>query len=206
MLGLSNFIEVEELKYIKFSTLKNQIFIRNTEVLIPQMDIYSTAFNISGSGIHGFDNQFNYKVSVDLSDLLLNKSRDKELEFEEHIINDDGLHRTKIFLTIEGNPDNYRINYDKKNAVGALKEKLSDEKVELKSLLKEEFGFFSKDTIPVKEAEEKKREFFIDWEESEVDSSNTLKSGKKEKTEKFNIEWDDEETDTVEQIDNKIKK
>lgn len=207
MLGLSNFIEVEELKHIKFSTLENQIFIRNSEVLIPQMDIYSSALNVSVSGIHGFDNQFNYKVSVELSDLLLNKSHDKELEFEEHIIKDDGLNRTKIFLTIEGNPDNYRINYDKKGAVGALKEKLSDEKVELKSLLKEEFGLFSKDTIPVNESDKKERDFFINWEETDTVITESTKS-EKEKTKKFSIEWDEEEADTVEQLDNikKIKK
>jgi len=201
MLGLSNFIEVEELKHIRFSTLENQIFIRNREVLIPQMDIYSSALNLSGSGIHGFDNQFNYKVSVELSDLLLKKSRNEELEFEEHIINDDGINKTKIFLTIEGNPDNYRINYDKKGAVGSLKEKLSDEKTELKSLLKEEFGLYSKDTIPVNVTEDKKRKFFINWEESDTAISDTLKS-KKGKTNRFNIEWDEEETDTIEQLDN----
>jgi hypothetical protein len=210
MLGLSNFIEVEELKHIKFSTLENQVFIRNSEVLIPQMDIYSSAMNISGSGIHGFDNQFNYKVSVDLSDLLLNKSRDKEkeLEFEEHMINDDGLNRTKIFLTIEGNPNDYRINYDRKGAVGALKEKLIGEKVELKSILKEEFGLFGKDTIPVNATEEKKQEFFINWEESDVNNSDTIKSGKKEETEEFKIIWDEDEVDTIEQQDivKKIKK
>jgi hypothetical protein len=208
MLGLSNFIEVEELKHIKFSTLENQVFIRSSEVLIPQMDIFSSALNVSGSGVHGFDNQFDYKVSVELSDLLLNKSRKKELEFEEHIIKDDGLDRTKIFLTIEGNPDDYRINYDKKGAVGALKEKLADEKVELKSLFKDEFGLFSQDTIPVNETKEKKREFFINWEESDIDMTDTINSGKKEKSEKFSIEWDDEETDTIEQMDNvkKIKK
>jgi hypothetical protein len=208
MLGLSNFIKVEELKHIKFSTLENQVFIRNSEVLIPQMNIFSSALNVSGSGIHGFDNQFTYKVSVELSDLLLNKSRNKELEFEEHIINDDGLNRTKIFLTIEGNPDDYRINYDKKGAIGALKEKLTDEKVELKSLFKEEFGLFSQDTLPVNETEEKKHDFFINWEESDIDIADTIKSGKKEKTEKFDIEWDETETDTIEQINNvkKIKK
>lgn len=208
MLGLSNFIEVEELKHIKFSTLENQIFIRNSEVLIPQMDIYSSALNLSGSGIHGFNNQFNYKISLELSDLILNKSRQENSEFEEHLINDDGLNKTKIFLTIEGNPDNYKINYDKKAAIGALKEKLTDEKAEMKSLLKDEFGFFSKDSIPVKESESEEKKFFIEWEESVVDSTEKLKSGIKEKTDKFNIEWDDEESDTVEQIDNikKIKK
>jgi hypothetical protein len=200
MLGLSNFIEVEELKHIRFSTLKNQVYIRNSEVLIPQMDIFSSALNLSGSGIHGFDNQFNYKISVELSDLLLNKSREKKMEFEEHTINDDGLNRTKIFLTIEGNPDNYKINYDKRAAVGALKEKLTDEKAELKTLMKEEFGLFRNDTIPAKETEAKHEKFLIEWEESVADTISGEKTEMKEKS-KFRINWDDEETDTTLQIE-----
>jgi len=208
MLGLSNFIEVKELEHIKFSTLENQVFIRNSEVMIPKMDIFSSAINVSGSGIHRFDNQFNYKVNVELSDLLLNKSDNRELEFEEHLITDDGLNRTKIYLTIEGTPEDYHITYDRKGAVGALKDKLSDEKVELKSLLKGEFGLFRKDTLPAIPEEEKKREFFIQWEESDKDTTDSIKMEKKEKNEKFVIEWDEEEADTIENNsnENKIKK
>jgi len=202
MLGLSKFIKVEELKHIRFSTLENQVFIRNSEVMIPQMDIYSSALNISASGVHRFDNQFNYKVNVELSDLLLNKSKGKEAEFEEHIITDDGLSRTKIYLKIDGTPDDYHINYDRKEAVGALKHKLSDEKVELKSILKEEFGLFRKDTLPAKPAEEKKRDFFINWEETDEEKVDSVRQGEKEKSEKFIIEWDEEEPDTTEIDDN----
>jgi hypothetical protein len=208
MLGLSNFIDVKELQNIKFSTLENQVFIRNSEVMIPQMDIYSSAINISGSGIHRFDNQFNYKVNVELSDLLLNNSHNRELEFEDHIITDNGLNKTKIYFTIEGTPDDYHISYDRKGAVGALKDRLSDEKMELKSILKEEFGLFSKDTITAIPEEEKKREIFIHWEESDTDTADSIKKEKKEKTEKFVIEWDEEKADTIEKNDNenKIKK
>jgi hypothetical protein len=209
MLGLSNFIEVEELKDIKFSTLENQVFIRNSEVMIPQMDIYSSALNISCSGVHRFDNQFNYKVNVELSDLVLSKSHRIEPEFEEHIITEDGLKRTKIYLKIDGTPDDYHINYDRKGAVGALKTRLSDEKIELKTILKEEFGFFGKDTLPAKPAEEKKREFFINWEESDIEKPDSVRQGEKEKSEKFVIEWDEEEesdSTNQEDIENKIFK
>jgi hypothetical protein len=198
MLGLSDFIDVEELKHIRFSTLENQIFIRNSEVMIPQMDIFSSAINISGSGVHGFDNQFNYKVNVELSDLLLNKSHRREPAFEEHVINDDGLNRTKIYLKIVGTPDDYHINYDRKEAAGALKTKLSDEKAELKSVLKEEFGLFSKDTLPVKPVEDKKRDFFIKWDELNEEIPDSIRIKDQEKSDKFTIEWDDEkEPDTA---------
>lgn len=206
MLGLSDFIDVKELQHIRFSTLENQVFIRNSEVMIPQMDIFSSAINISGSGVHRFDNQFNYKVNVELSDLLLNKSNRREPEFEEHVIADDGLKRTKIYLNIDGTPDDYHISYDRKGAVGALKTKLSNEKAELKSVLNEEFGLFRRDSLPVIKDEDKKREFFIKWDEFDEEMHDTVNKNDKEKSEKFTIEWDDEEeTDTTINLNNNNK-
>jgi hypothetical protein len=193
MLGLSDYIDVKELQHIKFSNLENQVFIRNSEVMIPQMDIFSSAINISGSGVHRFDNQFNYKVNVELSDLILNKSHRREPEFEEHVIADDGLKRTKIYLKIDGTPDDYHISYDRKGAVGALKTKLSDQKTELKSILNEEFGLFSKDSLPIIKDEDKKKEFFIKWDEFNEEKPDTINKNNKQKSEKFTIEWDDEE-------------
>ena len=195
MLGLSNFIEVEELEHIKFSTLKNRIFIRQSEVIIPQMDIFSSAINISGSGTHGFSNFFIYKVSLDLSDLLLKKPRKNELEFEEHIIQDDGLGRTRIFLTIEGTPDNYKINYDRRGAMRSLKDKLDNEKVELKTILREEFGIFRSDTLPEGQKDTNQLDFIIEWEDTDFTEADTINKNKPGK-QKFRIEWEDEENNT----------
>lgn len=204
MLGLSKFIEVEELENIKFSTLKNRIFIRQSEVIIPQMDIYSSALNVSGSGTHGFNNFFSYKVNLDLSDLLLKKQRNKELKFEEHIIQDDGHERTRVFLTIEGKPDDYRINYDRKEAMQSLKNKLDDEKIELKSMLKEEFDVFKNDTIAEKQTDTNNLDFILEWEDYNFTGKDSLEKNKTEK-QKFMIEWEDEEDNTEEQQQKKNK-
>lgn len=204
MLGLSKFIEVEELEEIKFSTLKNRIFIRQSEVIIPQMDIYSSALNISGSGTHHFNNSFIYKVSLDLSDLLLKKPRKNELKFEEHVIQDDGLGRTKLFLTIEGTPGDYRINYDRKGAITSLKEKLNDEKEELKTILKEEFGLFKNDTLKERQPDMRQPDFIFKWEDSDTIDEDTLRQDKIRQQE-FIIEWDEEELDEDDQQRNDKK-
>jgi hypothetical protein len=206
MLGLSKFIEVEELEHIKFSTLKNRIFIRQSEVIIPQMDIYSSALNVSGSGIHGFDNFFKYKVNLELSDLLLKKQREKELRFEEHVIQDDGLGRTRIFLTIEGTPDDYEINYDRKEAVQSLKDRLNDEKKELKTILKEEFGIFRNDTIGKIQLDTTNEfDFILEWEDSDFTGKDTIKKNKPDE-QRFVIEWEDEENNPEEEQQQKKKK
>ena len=62
MMKLSKYINVEELKHIRFKTLKNSIFISDRLVTIPEMAINSTAFNISVSGQHSFDNVFDYRL------------------------------------------------------------------------------------------------------------------------------------------------
>jgi len=58
MLGLSKFIDVDELKQIKFSTLKNTITIRDEQIIIPQMDIESSALNLTASGVHYFNSEY----------------------------------------------------------------------------------------------------------------------------------------------------
>jgi len=193
MLGLSKFIEVEELEHITFSTLSNQIFIRNSEVVIPKMDIHSSAFNISGSGIHNFNNNFDYKVVVDLSELLSNKSRNERRDQQEFgVVEDDGLGRTKLYLSIKGTPEDYDISYDRRSAIQSVKERMSEEKSELKTILNEEFGLFKDDSAEFKEQDENDRpDFIIEWDEDEEITDTTYKKDESERA--FIIEWDDDE-------------
>jgi len=198
MLGLSKFIEVEELEHITFSTLSNQIFIRNSEIVIPKMDIHSSAFNISGSGIHRFNNNFDYKVVVDLSELLSNKSRNERRDQQEFgVVEDDGLGRTKLYLSIKGTPEDYDISYDRKSAIQSVKERMNEEKTELKTILNEEFGFFKDDSAEFKEQDEKDRpDFIIEWDEDEENTDTTYKKDETERT--FIIEWDDDDEEVKE--------
>ncbi|MBL7110942.1 MAG: hypothetical protein ISS19_03255 [Bacteroidales bacterium] len=193
MLGLSKFIEVEELEHITFSTLSNQIFIRNSEVVIPKMDIHSSAFNISGSGIHHFNNNFDYKVVVDLSEILSNKTRNNRRDQQEFgVVEDDGLGRTKLYLSIKGTPDDYDISYDRKSAIQSVRERMSEEKSELKTILNEEFGLFKGDTTEFTKQEDKnKPDFIIEWEEDEKTTDTTFNKEKSDQS--FIIEWDDDD-------------
>ena len=205
MQKLSRFIDVEELENVKFSTLANQIFIRNQEVLIPGMDINSSAFNITGSGIHGFDNHFKYKIKVSLSELLSGKASRHDKQAEQFgAIEDDGLGRVYIYLIIEGSPEGTNVKYDRKGALLNIREQMKEEKMEIKEILNEEFGLFKKDSASFNETEEHRSPgFILEWEEEEIEKSDslrkvTLKRDNKPGQEKFIIRWEDEEeTDTV---------
>ncbi len=198
---LSRYIEVEELENIRFSTLTNEIFIRNQEVVIPKMDIHSSAFDITASGIHGMNGEFNYRIRVALSELLAEKSRKpSEQESEFGIIEDDGLGKVYLYLIFAGDSKESRIRYDRKGAVENRREQMKEEKKKLREILNDEFGLFKKDTLPEEVSPGQHRPgFIIEWDEN---GDSTVKEGpgkgNKQEEERFIIEWDeDKQADTL---------
>ena len=67
----------EELKNVKFSTLKNTIRIEHNIIKIPAMEIKSSALSVFISGTHSFDNEIDYQVRLLLSELISQKFRKK---------------------------------------------------------------------------------------------------------------------------------
>ncbi len=172
--SLAKFIELSELRDIKFSNLKNDILIKNKKIIIPEMKIKSSAFDIDFSGEHTFNNQMNYHLKVLLSDILSKKARKAKSQNKEFgVIEDDGLGKTSLFLSIKGNADDYKIAYDTKKVKEHIKQSLSNEKSNLKQILNNEFGLFKNDSI-VKQNKKKIKE----------NSSST----------NFTISWDDDDT------------
>lgn len=201
VMELSRYIEVEELENIRFSTLTNEIFIRNQEVVIPKMDIHSSAFDITASGIHGMNGEFNYRIRVALSELLAEKSRKpSEQESEFGIIEDDGLGKVYLYLIFAGDSKESRIRYDRKGAVENRREQMKEEKKKLREILNDEFGLFKKDTLPEEVSPGQHRPgFIIEWDEN---GDSTVKEGpgkgNKQEEERFIIEWDeDKQADTL---------
>jgi len=191
---LSSFVELSELQHIKFSTLKNSILIKDEKVYIPQMDINSSAFNITISGTHGFDNYFEYKLRLSLSEILAGKARNAKKENEEFgTIEDDGSGNTNIYLSLIGTPDDFKIKYDKKEAISKIKANLKEEKKLLKTILNEELGLFKKDSASIlkNSGNQDKKPFIMDWSE---EKDNPLpKEVKNKKDPAFKISWDEED-------------
>lgn len=178
--SLSRFVALSELEHIKFLSLQNSILIKDSKVYIPKMDINSSAFNITTSGTHSFDNYFEYKVKVNLSEILAGKARKAKKENEDFgVVENDGSGGTSLYLAITGTSDNYKIRYDKKEAAIKIRNDLHNEKKVLKAILKEEFGLFKKDTVTNKQNQTKQGDTFIlDWGEEEnapVDKKDTKK-------------------------------
>ncbi|MBN2812491.1 MAG: hypothetical protein JXQ80_00370 [Bacteroidales bacterium] len=173
MLKLSKYIDVDELRQVKFRTLRNTIYISDRKVTIPEMAIQSSAFNISASGQHTFDNAFDYRVNVLLSEVLFNKARKKKKEIDEFMVEETSADQTTIPLIIAGTPDDFDVKLDRKKAFSLTRGNLKNN---------------GENRQPVSSPDPVR----IEWEEPE----KTKATEKTEKTEKvsddFKVEWEDE--------------
>jgi len=178
MKSLSRFIELKDLENIKFSTLKNQIEIKNQVITIPKMEVKSNAINVTASGTHTFKNEINYRVKLSLNELLSKKAKQAKKQNDEFgEVADDGLGRTNIFLLMTGTIDHPIIKYDSKSAIKNVKNDLKVEKQTLKTILKEEFGLFKKDSTLNNKTPKDNTKFIIKWEDADKPA---VQEGKKE--------------------------
>lgn len=159
--ALAKYIKVPDLNHIKFLTLSNKIAIKDRKIFIPNMEINSSAMNISLNGTHNFDNIVDYHIKLLLSDVLGKKMKSNSTEFGE--IEDDGLGKTMLMLSMKGPVDNPKFAYDRKATGEKIKTEITKESQNLKSMLKEEFGLFKKDTVKTSKPK-KKEEMQIDWD------------------------------------------
>ena len=164
--NLSKFISIEELQDVRFSTLENTIEIENEKVIIPKMEIISSALNIFVSGKHGFDNIVDYHFQLTMSDLLSKKAKKAKKENEEFgVIADDGLGRTQLFISMSGPIDDPKISYDALGAKEKFKADIKNEKQTLKQVLKDELGFFKKDSTLNDSKKKKEKKVIIEFDE-----------------------------------------
>jgi hypothetical protein len=168
MMKLSKYIDIDELKHIRFQTLKNTIHISNSLVDIPEMDIHSSAFNISVSGRHSFSNEFDYSLRVLLSEVLFNKARKRKKEIDEFLVEDRPQERTTIPLIIAGTPDNFDVRFDRRKAFGRSNTRniTTTEKPDPADNIRIEWDEpkTQQNTVP-KNTNEKASDVVIEWEE-----------------------------------------
>ena len=163
---LSSFIALSELENISFEQLDNDFFIRDNYLYIPQMEVKSSAADLSVNGKHSFDNDYEYHVKILLSEILSKKRiKNKNNNTEFGVVEDDGLGRTSLLLKIIGNGENAKVSYDMKAAGAEVKNDIKKEKQTLKSILNQEYGWYKNDSTLKQKPPEKKSRFKISWKE-----------------------------------------
>ncbi|HNV81454.1 MAG: AsmA-like C-terminal region-containing protein [Tenuifilaceae bacterium] len=189
---LSRFVSLEELKDIHFETLENSISVENEEVIIPRMNIQSTALNLSLSGKHSFSGSYIYRTEVLLSDVLFSKAtRNKAENSEFGEVEDDGSGKARLFLKLEGNENDFKVSYDGASAMNAFRENLRNERQTLINIFREEFGFAKKGGDPLNQTDS--LSINNKGKDSLINRKNKPKNIKNNtETTQFKVEWDDE--------------
>jgi len=166
---LSRFIELSELENINFQQLDNDFFIRSNYLYVPQMEVKSSAVDLSVNGKHSFDNDYEYHVKMLLSEILSKKrTKNRSNASEFGVIEDDGLGRTSLLLKIIGKGEQAKVSYDMKAAGTQVKTSLKKEKQTLKSILNEEYGWYKNDSAANQKPVQKKSRFRITWDDGEA--------------------------------------
>lgn len=199
LIGLSKFIAVDELRHVKFKNLNNEILIKDKTIIIPEMDIYSSALNISALGIHRFDNSYDYRITVSLSDILFKKARDNRKEIDNFVvIEDNGMGNISIPLRIIGKNEKYKSSFDKKSAMYAIKQKVNQEKEIVRNIIKEEFSVSDNKYKQKADSLSYKQENNL-WEDqnNKKDVIFESRDTKDNNVPDFIIEWDNEEDSLI---------
>ncbi len=171
---LSDFIELSELQNIRFEELENDFYIRSNNFHVPQMEVRSSAADLSISGIHSFGNNYEYHVRILLSELLSGKRRRNSGPVTEFgAVEDDGLGRTSILLKVVGTDDDVKVSYDMKAASSGVKTSMKKEKENIKSILNQEYGWYQGDSAATEKPAAKKQRFRISWDEADVNKAAT---------------------------------
>lgn len=161
---LSGFVDIDELKHIRFSDLQNQIEISDQVITIPAMEVRSSAMNLSLSGTHTFDNRIDYQFKVKLGEILGKKFLRKHKNTDNYESADDG--GVNIYVGMTGTVAHPVITFNKKEARNAFADE--DDNSGFKNIFQPDD--YDTDAPPLfqrKQAEEAESDTleFIDWED-----------------------------------------
>jgi hypothetical protein len=145
LLSLSRFVDIQDLQHIKFSSLQGDVHIANKTISLPKTVIKNSALNIDFWGSHGFDNVIDYHLQLVISELMAKKRKKPQDEFGP--VENDPDKKRSAFIRMTGTVDDPDIKYlDLKGMKQKIREDIRQENKTVKSILKEEFGLFKKDT------------------------------------------------------------
>ena len=182
LMGLSDYIEVEELKHIKFDDLNGHVNVADRKVVIDQTQVNSSAIWLQASGEHDFDNRYAYKIQVHMADVIWKKAKKKRKsnETEFGYIREDDHQRTILPLIITGKDTVFKVSYDKKAGGLILHDRMKKEQMEWKELV-----------LPDSSLNSGNENFKVEWNEEDNHSEDPPADTNAD-NEEFRIEWDDE--------------
>ncbi|MBR9999370.1 MAG: hypothetical protein KFF73_10385 [Cyclobacteriaceae bacterium] len=129
--SLSKYLKNEDLSNVRFSDLQNNVQIANSTVIIPEMEIISSAYHIDVSGTHTFRQEIDYHFKIPLDQF---RGTDPDSRFGEIDAQDSGP--PNLFLKMTGMANDYQVVYDTRAVTEKIKQDLKKEGDELKDLFR----------------------------------------------------------------------
>lgn len=133
----SNYIKIQDLRDVRFTTMRNWLEVKERKIHIPQMFVQSNALNLELCGIHTFENKIDYSIRVNAGQVIANKFKKFNPKMLPQKKNRNGL----IYLNyrIHGSVAKYNIKSDADFVKRRLRNTLT-KKNRIKRRLLVEFG------------------------------------------------------------------
>jgi hypothetical protein len=165
---LADFTKIDDFNHLEFSTLENDLLIKDQTISFSKMNIESNACDISVFGSCNFSGDYEYHFTIILADFMRGKARRIRQQVTPYgIVEDDGLGHTTLYLVASCENGKTKIKFDRQEIKGHFKDEMKQQKQEVKSILKKEFGLFKKDSTiqPDNKKKEVQKQFEIEWDD-----------------------------------------
>ena len=168
--SVADFTHIEEFRDLRFSTLTNDMTISHGTISIPKMDVACNACDVKLAGEQQFSGDYEYHVTLILSDFMRGKAKRLQQTTPYGIVEDDGGNHTSIYLVATHTDGKTKVKFDKVELKQQLRNEVQQQKKEVKQILKKEFGFFKKDTtikVDEKPQTPPSSGFVIEWDDDD---------------------------------------
>lgn len=133
----STFVDVRDLRRIKFVNMQNFLEIQNRRLYLPVMFIRSNALNLTISGEHSFDQEIAYHIKVNAGQVIANRFQEHDPALKPKPAKQSGWFN--LYYAILGTLEDYNITAAKKRVKSDFE--LSEvRKRDIRRALEQEFG------------------------------------------------------------------
>ncbi|MDA9951890.1 hypothetical protein N9D46_00530 [Chitinophagales bacterium] len=162
LMSLSGKLELEQLEHLYFTELQADITIEDEWIFVPMTTIQSNLLSLDAGGKHSFDNEIDYKLVLNLKNLLAAKFRKKKTTEKDYV--NDAKGGVNLYISMTGTVDDPIMFFDKKGVKDKMKNDFMEEKEKFKNLFKkEEESEFEHVEINFEEIKEEDK--YLDWED-----------------------------------------
>lgn len=163
--GLKKYFRRRDFSYVTFDRLHNEIQINDRMITIPRMTIKSNVMDFEMEGTHSFDNNIDYRFQIMFSELLGGEQKQREKVEEEYgnvVQTEKG---PAWFFRVTGTVDDPKfVPLDFQTMRQQRKEKIQQEKEQVRQVIQQEFSSAQRQSERVLEHKSnEKKKVTIEW-------------------------------------------